>query len=65
MKKIISLAQSNLTATETTKKAPSLIIVGECRGYLDAGHEEIMINKINNCKPDVLVAGVVIPKQKR
>jgi N-acetylglucosaminyldiphosphoundecaprenol N-acetyl-beta-D-mannosaminyltransferase len=47
------------------QKIPSLIILGEYHGYFDIGDDEMIIDEINNCKPNILVIGMGTPRQEK
>lgn len=46
------------------QKIPSLNIVGEYHGYFDKENNKEIVNKINNCRPNILLVGMGTPKQE-
>lgn len=46
------------------QKIPSLNIVGEHHGYFYREDDKEIVNKINNCRPNILLVGMGTPKQE-
>ena len=51
--------------TNMEKKYPGLNICGVHDGYFNAGNEQKIIDEINAFKPDILLAGLGVPRQEK